>query len=96
MSLMLVYILFNVLLAIVIIAFGSAGVNIGDAGSQYSSNDYSTGTYNSSTTTSGAVATFTQGWSNTLGGLPWWAQMLFVTFELTLFSLGVIGIVRGI
>ena len=83
------FIFFNVLLFILISAYGLEGVDIGTSGTNALNYD----TNNTQMTAS--APSVLSGFYTTISDLPWWLDVLLVTFEVSMGGLILYGLVRG-
>jgi hypothetical protein len=86
------YIFFNVILFIIISAFGQDSVTIGTASG-------STVSLNSSTsedTTTVKATGWLSGFVTQINNFPWWFNTLFAMLEISFLALLIYGLIRGL
>ena len=89
------FIFFNVVLFLIIGAFGSDSMNdgaVGSGGGGYAEFEGSTNDDLSMTNGEGWLS----GFKVQFFGLPGWVQLLLTVFEISIFSLAVYALIRGI
>ena len=89
------FILFNIILSFIIISFGMDSTTPYDPGTTGSS------TLNINSTSDDDVSTtrasgWMSGFRNTLSGLPWWLNTIFIFIEVGVLGLCVYALIRGL
>lgn len=91
-SMALFYVMFNVLLFIIISAFGQDGIVVGKSGGT----SLNINTSSTEDVSSVKATSWLSGFGNSITGMPWWLSLIFVLFETGGLALTIYALIRGI